>query len=139
MATYKTREVLEELKKVLESNTDLLFVDYSPTVALAQELNKTAAYISLEHEVQSIARQRTDISGTNRTLFIPLTINVDSGVDKLFIYDIMNSVETSILDDSLIWDKITDRDIVTIEYDNAEAFPKRTAVMLLEIKYRITC
>ena len=139
MATYKTREVLEELKGVLDSNADLTFVDYSPVTPLAQEENSVAAYISLEQEVQSIARQRTDISGTNRTLLIPVTINVDCGVDKLLIYDIINSIETSILDDSQLWDKITDRDIITIEYDNAEAFPKRTAVMLLEIKYRLTC
>ena len=139
MATYQTKEILQELIAALQSNTDLDSVALVPVVKLEQELNQAALYVSLEGEILSIERQRIDVSGYTRTLMLPLTVNVDSDADPYKIYDVVNSVEATILNDGPIWDKIIDRNIVTIEYDNAEFYPKRTAVILLEIKYKMAC
>lgn len=139
MATYQTREVLQELIAVIQSNTELDHVALVPVAKLEQETHSSAVYVSLEGEILSIERQRIDSAGYTRTMILPLTINVDSGIDAFRIYDVVNSIESIILNDGPLWDKIIDRNIVTIEYDNAEFYPKRTAVILVEIKYVTAC
>lgn len=139
MVAYQTSEILQELIALLKANTTLEHVALVPVEKLEQETHQTALYVSLEGEILSIERQRIDSGGYNRTLMLPLTLNVNSNDNPYRVYDVVNEVEATILNDELLWVKIMDRNLVTVEYDNAEFYPMRTAIILLEIKYKMAC
>lgn len=135
-----TSEVLIELEEIVKANP--LFtkvVSSEPVVALPQETDSIAAYILMvnsqpRNKGTSYGMDNYDFHG-----FYTITLNVDCSSDKLLIYNIIDELQRSILNDSGIWNKLVDRDIITIEYDNAEFYPKRTAVVALEVTYRLTC
>jgi len=71
--------------------------------------------------------------------FFLVTMNVNCEDNRFKIYDVIDDVQRSILNDQAIWGKLVDRDIISIEFDNAEFFPKRSAIIAVEVKYRLTC
>lgn len=136
-----TRDLLIELEAILEANSLITHVGSSVNIEpLASESNDVAAYITLTNSVPRIAKGgSTGIDAYDIHTFFMLTINVDCTPDKFRIYDVVDSIQRGILNDSGIWTKLVDRDIINIEFDNAEFYPKRSAMIAIEVTQRMTC
>jgi len=134
----KSSEVLNEVESILKANPYIdQVVTLEQAVSLVKETNKTAVYINIANIVPKITRQVPDISGYDFHGFFSIVLNVNCKGDKTLIYDIMDSVYRSFLDDQMVWLKVVDRDILSTEFDNSEFFPMRSAIMILEITYRL--
>jgi len=136
----RTAELLLELEAILKANTLLnIVVVADKALALAEETNKVAVYANLTNTVPKVTRSSVGMDGYDFHSFFLLTINVDCTNDAMLIYDVVDSISRSLLSDSALWDKLVDRDILSIEYDNAEFSPKRSAILALDAMYRMTC
>jgi hypothetical protein len=135
-----TSELLVELEDIVKSNSIFAKVTSSePVVPLAQDTEGVSAYILMPSIQPKNNGIHYGINNYDLHSFYTITINVDCTRDKNLIYDVVDSLQRSILNDSGIWNKLVDRDIITVEFDNAEFYPKRTAVVALEVIYRLTC
>ncbi len=136
-----TRDLLLELEAILEANSLITFVGSSITIGpLASEPNDVAAYITLTNSVPRVSKGgSTGIDAYDIHTFFMITINVDCSTDKFRLYDVVDSIQRSLLNDSGIWTKLIDRDVINIEFDNAEFYPKRSAMMAIEAVHRMTC
>ena len=136
----RTAELLVELEEIVKANSDLVYVASAEKVQpLASETNKTAAYINLTNNVPRLIKNSTKLDGYDNHAFFIIVVNVDCTEDKLLVYDVVDSIQRSLLNDSGIWTKLIDRDIINIEYDNAEFYPKRSAVIAIEVTHRLVC
>lgn len=136
----RTAELLIEVEDILKANSDLTYVTSAEkTQPLANETNPSAVYISLTNNVPTLVKNSTRIDGYDHHAFFILVVNVDCTEDKFHVYDVVDSVQRSLLNDSGIWTKLVDRNILNTEYDNAEFYPKRSAVIAIEATYRLTC
>ena len=140
MATIvETRKLVEELKAVLQANSTIDKVSTGALVALAQETEEVATYISVMNVGLEPSRMSTGTSGYDRHMLINVFCNVNCENDPLKLLDVTDSVEQSVLKDSKLWVSIVDRDLVAINYDDQEHFPKRGATMLFDFSFRIDC
>lgn len=136
----KTSEVIFELEEILKANTKIdIVTSCIPGTPLVQDTSKASAYISLTNMVPKIIRNSTELDAYDFHGFFLVTLNVNCEDNKFKIYDIVDDIQRSILNDQAIWGKLVDRDIISIEFDNAEFFPKRSAIIAIEVKYRLTC
>lgn len=136
----RSAEVLLEIEAILKANPLINFVDISgPVTPLASEANSVAAYASCTNVVPKLHSAGTQLDSYTQHGFFVIVLNVDCTLDKLKVYDIADSVQRSILNDSTIWTHLVDRDIIAVEYDNAQFFPKRSVVVALEVTYRLLC
>lgn len=140
MANINTSEVLNELTEVLKANTAMEYVDHSvPVTPIAQETFKTAAYVNLIKVVPRIEKASIGMDGYIFHGLFSVTLNVDCTDDKNLVYDLVDSLQRSVLNDAVIWSKLVDRDLLAVEYDNCEFNPKRVATMVIEVKYTLLC
>ena len=136
----RSAEVLLELEAILQANASINFVDISgPVEPLASETNSVASYISCTNVVPKLYTSGPELDSYDMHGFFVITTNVDCSLDKLKVYDIADSIQRSILNDSTIWSHLVDRDIIAVEYDNAQFYPKRSVVIALEVTYRLLC
>jgi hypothetical protein len=132
--------VLLELEEILKANNLIDKVESAkPIIAIAQETAKVATYISFISSSPRSKGTSPEMDNYDFHGFFTITVNADCVNDKLFIYDVVDSIQRSILNDSGIWNHLVDRDILTVEYDNAEFYPKRSAIVAIEVMYRLTC
>lgn len=139
MATYDTKKVLEELKSILKANSLHPTVTISELVPLAQLTGDITVDISLESVIYDQDSNSPGRSGYLRTFLISLHIGAKSENDVLRIYDVVDSLENSVLADNELWATVTDRDIATVVYDHAEFMPYRGATILMEARIRLQC
>jgi hypothetical protein len=135
----RSAEVLIELEAILQANTDLEAIGIGKVIPIAQETNRSAGYITFTNSVPRLVKNSTEMDGYDFHGFFVITINADCTDDKYLIYDLVDSVQRSILSDQTVWAKLIDRDIISTEYDNAEFSPKRSAILALEVVYRLVC
>jgi hypothetical protein len=137
---FSSSEVLVELEAILSASNLFDTVTSSmPIVPISQELNATAAYITFTNTVPELNKNLTSIDGYDLHGFYLITCNVDCIDNKYRVYDVLDSVQRSILNDDAIWNKLVDRNLISVEYDNAEFYPKRSATLILEVLYRLSC
>lgn len=134
-----TKILVNEVEAVLKANTDLEVVSTGKVVSLAAETAETAVYISADSIAIELNKPSTTMNAYDRHLFVSLYCNINVEDDDLLVYDIADSVERSLLKDNALWTSIVDRDIVAVNFDNQEHYPKRAVTLLLDIRYRITC
>jgi hypothetical protein len=134
-----SRKILEELKAVLEANSEIQKVSLGALLPLAQENSSAAVYISPETITLEPDKMHKGSAGYSRHLLINLYCNLDCGTDPLALLDFAESIESSILKDSQIWSTLVDRDIASVIFDEQELFPKRTCTILLDISYSLSC
>lgn len=133
-------EVLIELEAILRSNSAFTAVFAAvPVIPLAQDTNQASAYITFTNSMPQLNKNLVGIDGYDFHGFFLITCNVDGAGDKYRIHTVMDSLQRSILNDSTIWSKLVDRNLISVEYDNAEFYPKRSATLILEVIYRLTC
>lgn len=129
-------DILKELEAILLANPLVSFVGNGiPTVPLASETNDVALYLQCTNVVPKLVRTSTKEDGYNYHMFPIIVVNVDCTEDPLRIFDVVDSLQLSLLNDSQLWNKATDRDIITVEFDNAEFYPKRGAIIAMEVIY----
>lgn len=135
-----TKELLIELEAILNSNSLITYVRTSQGIEpLASEQNTSAIYITLTNSIPKLNTSGPGLDDYNIHSFFMLTLNVDCTQDKYKIYDVVDSIHRSILNDAGIWLKVIDRDIINTEFDNAEFFPKRSAMIAIEVIHRMVC
>ncbi|MCI4436969.1 MAG: hypothetical protein JHC33_09205 [Ignisphaera sp.] len=136
----KTSEVIFELEEILKANTKINIVTSCiPGTPLVQDTSQVSAHISLTNAIPKIVRNSPELDAYDFNGFFLVTMNVNCEDNRFRIYDVIDDVQRSILNDHAIWGKLVDRDIISIEFDNAEFFPKRSAIIAVEVKYRLTC
>lgn len=136
---YSTRKIVEELEIILGANEDIQFVSSGALEPLASESNSSAVYISPETITFRPERLQTASSGYDRRVIVNLYCNYDGTDDALGVFDFIDSVERSILQDSDIWSTVLDRDLIAIEFDNHEHTPRRAVTMVFDISFRLLC
>lgn len=135
-----TKELLIELEEILKANSLITFISVSEKIEpLASEQNDVAVYTTLTNSIPKLNTSGPGLDDYNIHSFFMLTLNVDCTKDKYKIYDVVDSIHRSILNDTGIWLKVIDRDIINTEFDNAEFFPKRSAMIALEVVHRMVC
>jgi len=135
----RSAEILIELEAILKANPILSFVGVGKVIPIAQETNNSAAYILLNNSIPRSKGTSPEIDNYDFSGFILISVNVDCTNNKYLIHDVVDSIQRSILNDQTVWLKIVDRDILSVEYDNAEFSPKRSAIVALEVTYRLNC
>lgn len=137
---YGSSEVLVELEAVLKANTRITSVRAGiPAVPLVQDTEAASAHISFTNTVPEMSRPLLGIDGYDFHGFFLITCNVDCTTSKYLVYEVVDSIQRSILEDSALWNTLVDRNLISVEYDNAEFYPKRSATVILEVLYRLTC
>lgn len=139
MAVYNTSTIVKEVLDVVTSCPSLSYTALSAPVPTDQETNLTAAYINLDTVLPVLDKYRPDQTGYRRSLLFSITINSDCTDNLYALYDTVDAVEKTILDDNVLWGVIIDRNIASIDYDNSKYINKRTAMLLLEVTFRIDC
>ena len=135
----ETRKVVSEIQAILEANKDLDEVSVGKVDPLTSETDSASVYISVESVVLEAERNSTLTDGYDRRMMASLYCNSNCSNDPFAIYDMIDSVERSLLKDSALWKTVVDRDIVMVEFDRQEFLPMRQAIMLVELKYRVSC
>ena len=139
MITADTKLIIKELTAVLEASDDIDKVSTGPLEPIVTEESSAAVYIAVESVTLENSRLTTGANGYDRHMLINLYCNVDTSEDPLGIYDFMDGLERTILDDSELWTVLVDRDVVGLNFDAQQFEPKRTVTMLIDISYRLTC
>ena len=139
MATYQTREVLEEIAEILKANPQNPTVTINRLVPLAEASGDVLVDISLESVILNLTDNATGREGYLRTFLIHIHVGVESSEDLLRLFDVVDSLENSILADSDLWKLVTDRDIATLTYDHAKTLPYRGATILMEARVKLSC
>ena len=139
MAIYSTRKLVEELKAVLEANSDITKVSVEALTPISAETVDSAVYISVEEIAMEQKRLNKTSSAYDRHLLVNLYCNYDSSADPLNVYDFIDSVERCVLEDNDLWLSIVDRDLLAIDFDNQASGAKRSITMLFDISYRLAC
>lgn len=134
----RSAEILLELKEILVANQLVDYVSTQAVEPLASETNPVAVYIQHTNVVPKVSRNSTSIEGYDYHGYYMLVVNVDCSEDEYKVYDVADSIQRSILSDSQIWGKLVDRDVLTIEYDNSEFYPKRSIAIALEVLFRLS-
>jgi hypothetical protein len=140
MVNGRTAEILDELEAVLNASTllDAVYVSL-PVTPIVQEVVGAAAYIQLIKAIPRLSAPSPEMDGYDFHGMFLITLNVDCTGNKNLVYDVVDGVQRAILNDSAIWSKLIDRDLIAVEYDNAEFSPKRVATFVLEVQYRLSC
>ncbi len=133
-----TSEVVTEVVDVLEQSTIFSKVAVTKVMPLSEEDTSSAAYVGVKAISYEQDRQTSEACGYIRSLFLTIDINLHCDESPLELLDIVDKTERAILSDSKIWDVVINRDMVGVEFDELQFYPRRTATMLLEITYRIT-
>ena len=129
---YGSSEVLVELEAVLKANARITLVRAGiPIVPLVQDTEAASAHISFTNTVPEMIRPLLGIDGYDFHGFFLITCNVDCTTSKYLIYEVVDSMQRSILEDSALWNTLVDRNLISVEYDNAEFYPKRSATVIL--------
>jgi len=137
---YNTSEILLELEAILKANKEFnKIVVAESQLQTNQETEQVAIYLDITHAIPKVVRAEESTLAYDYSGMFLLTLNVDCSNDKFLLHNTVDSVQRSILNDNQIWGSLVDRDIVTIEFDNATSYPKRTAAIVLEVKYRLAC
>lgn len=131
-------DVLLEIKEILQANPSITVVSTGKVEPLASETSDVAVYIQHPNVVPKSTRNSVNTDGYDYQGYYLLSVNVDCSADEYRVYDIADSIQRSLLSDSGIWGSLVDRDIITVEYDNSEFYPKRSMVIALEVTFRLS-
>lgn len=132
-------EVLLEILEILKAEPTINAVSTGKVEPLASETNQVAAYIQHPNVVPMLERNSPEADGYDYHGFYTIVCNVDCLDDEYKVYDVSDSIQRALLNDSGIWSKLVDRNIIAVEYDNSEFSPKRSVVIALEVIFRLAC
>ncbi len=139
MSTYlNTVEVVKEVVTILEESPIFDKVSVEKVTPLSEEDVNAAVYVGVKAISYENARASSGSCGYNRSLFITLDINLHCDESPLELLEIVDKTERTVLGDSKLWEVIINRDMVGVEFDELQFYPRRTATMLLEITYKIS-
>jgi hypothetical protein len=138
MAASRTRLISDELVAIIGDNEYVTKATDKPLVPLAQETEDVAAYIAIADVVPEVKRQGVSQGSYDRTAFVNIYVNVDHA-DHMHVFDVADSIERSILDDTPLWTYIIDRDVVNITFDDGQYLPKRIVTLTLEVTFKLSC
>jgi len=135
----RSAEVIIEIVEILKANSDINMVSTGKVEPLVSETVKVATYVQHPNVIPKLERNSPEADGYDYHGFYTIICNVDCLDNEYLVYDISDSIQRSLLNDSAIWDKLIDRNIIAVEYDNAEFSPKRSVVIAIEVVFRLTC
>lgn len=137
MGIQLTRQVIDELVELLQANSLKPVVTTNEVKPLASVTEDVVVDVTLETVVFTTDQNSSGRSGYIRNFLFSLYVAAQCPNDKLTLMDVIDSLESSILKDSQIWEYIIDRDIVSVTYDHAEITPVRGATLVLEVRVRM--
>lgn len=139
MATYLTKTVLTELKAILEASSLKPLTTINRLQSAGEASEDVYVDISLETVINALDGNTSGREGYRRTFLINVHILVDCKSDHLRIFDAVDTLEASILNDTELWKTVINRDIATINYDHGDTVPYRAATILVEAVIRLDC
>lgn len=137
MSATLTRQALEELQKLISANKLSPIVTINELEPLASVTDEVRVDIALETVLFTLESNDIGRKGYRRTFLVNLFVAADCSTDRLILMDVVDSIESSILSDNILWEKIIDRDIVSVTYDHAEISTVRGATILMEIQVKM--
>lgn len=131
-------ELLEDLKKILETVPTITKVSHGKAEPLTSETNFNSIYIVPEI---STFENRTNKKGLSSYLEIfPVSLIVNTNNNNPLDYiQVERDIINYVLDDSKIWSKLFDREVSTIGYDRYDNFPKKEFIIQFEFKLIEPC
>lgn len=136
--SYDTRDIVEDVKKVIESSNLFEKVSYSNGTVLTQEEIFPACYINLHtNTFNSNGKNTTGLDGYDSMLLVTLDIYLNQGDDQLNYLDIQDSLVREMLKDTKLWRYTLDRDIKVASWDFNENYPKKEGNVTFEFKLRL--
>jgi len=137
MSTQLTRQIIEELSQLISASSQQPKVTVNDITPLSELTEDLAVDVTLETVVFTLDSNSAGRAGYLRTMLFSVYVAANVGEDNLVLMDIVDSLESSILNDNKIWKYIVDRDIVSVNYDHAEMAPVRGATIVLEVRVKM--
>lgn len=134
-----SREVPEELKAILETEPVLDSVVTDRFFNLPAEVTGVNAYINIDGIEYELIKNSSKLSGYRTYFLAHISLNVDCGEDPLAVYDVVDKVNKALLDDTKLWNVVTDRDILSVTFDNSQLLPYRAATILVKLVTDLNC
>ena len=106
--------------------------------AISEESNWNSIYVLPVSEVFEPYKNGTGEDAYNQVIFIKLVINSQHD-DELEVFSLRSDISNAILDDTILWENVVDRDLVSVVYDEFEYAPKRQFEMVFQVIGRSTC
>lgn len=131
--------LLHDIKDILKTISGVNRVSHGKPTPLTSEDTFTAIYISPTADSFELLSSGYDASKYDNFVYIRLVINMDCSDDELSWVSTRRKVIDAILNDSPIWSKIIDRDIVSAVHDDYSNYPKKTMELLFEFRLREDC
>jgi hypothetical protein len=138
MSAAYTRQISKELVEAIAHNEYVTKATDKPLIPLSEETEDVAVYVAIEDIVPESRRTGLGQSAYDRTIFFILTVYVNND-DHLFIHDVCDSLERSVLNDDEIFNYIIDRDFTRLAFDNGQFAPKRAVAITVEATYKLSC
>ena len=131
--------LLHDIKDILKTVDEVHRVSHGNPTPLDSEDQFTSIYISPTADSFELISTGYDASKYDNFIYIRLIINMDCSDDELSWTRTRRKVIDAILNDSPIWSKIIDRDIVSAVHDDYSNYPRKTMELLFEFRIREDC
>ena len=133
--TLNTKLPIQELKSILEAMNLFDKVSVGKVEDLVTEAILPSVYITLDSDInENNGQMRNDGGEYNRILLITLQIHLDqTSQGDLYYLDVRDMVESAILNDSLFWQTVVDRDVVGSRWDKGQNLPRKQGEMALRL------
>ena len=133
------QQVLKDMKEILQAVPQIEFVHIGKPRSLPEEDTFPAAYILPASEVFQVDRQGLSLAGYDTSYLVRVILNISNELDDLYFGEVIDAAIRGVLDDTLVWNQIINRDIVSVTYDEFGQEPKSSAELLFEFRYREPC
>jgi len=131
--------VLHDIKDILSTIGEVNYVSHGKPKPLNEEDTFTSVYILPTADNFKLESAGNGISSYDNFVYIRLIINMDCTNDDLSWVRTRRVIIDTILEDSPIWSRIVDRDIVSAVHDDYVNHPRKAMEILFEFRIREEC
>lgn len=132
-------EVLEDIRKILETVPYIQKVSHGKPLPVQLEERFNAAYIALDSITYKPAKYGHGIESYDKYLYVKVIVNTLNDKDELSWALLHDDIIRIILDDTIILSKLIDRNIVASGFDEYGEYPKKSMELMFEFRIRSSC
>lgn len=133
------RDLLIDLEQILRTVPSINRVSHGKPFAISQEDAFTSVYIVPDATSYQPFKQGTAVSSYDNILYVKLYVNTLNETDPLAYTYVHSDIVKAVLDDSGLWSKVVDRDVLACTFDEYGEYPRKSFELLFELKYREPC
>lgn len=131
-------QLLLELEQVLRAVPGVKKVSHGKPLALTNETDFATVYIIPQITTYKNRTNSKCKGGYYEVFPVNLLVNTNNSTDLEYL-QLEEAIISYVLDDSKLWTKIVDRELVTVGYDGYESYPKREFIIQFEFKLQSSC